>query len=113
MSELVTDGNAIARAAARLTETFSLWLRVSNNYLSADRQHVLLMTVYAIRQLADNLALVARCVDSETSRSADNLVALARGLSALVEPLHQELIATPPAPRPPSEPISAATGETP
>ncbi len=87
VSDLVDIGNAIASAAARLPGAFSLCLWVLNKDLSAGRQSMLLMAAEAIIELAETLT-------HGTPLCADQLATIARGLLALLKPIHQELNAT-------------------
>ncbi len=86
-SHLVGIGYAIVSAAAHLNGSFSLWLRVLCKDLSADRQYMLLRVIEAILELAETLTHGAPLF-------SDQLAAIARGLLALLKPLHQELNAT-------------------
>lgn len=87
VSDLVGIGYAIVSAATRLTRVFSLWLWVLNNGPVAGRQSMLLMAAEAILEYAETLTHGAPL-------SADQLATIARGLLALLKPLHQELNAT-------------------
>lgn len=101
VSNRVDIGNAIVSTSGHLAGAFSLLMWVLNKDLSAVRPRVLLEAVDAIHEHADTLTQVAPDADSETQLSSDEVVTLARCLLVLVKLLHQELIATPPAPRPP------------
>lgn len=101
VSDRVAIGNAIASTSGRLEGAFSLLMGVLKKDLSAVRLRVLLEAANAIHEHADTLTQDAPDADSETQLSSDEVVTLARGLLVLVKLLHQELSATPPAPRPP------------
>lgn len=105
--------NVIVRAATRLECAFSLWLWVLSKDQSAGRLRILPMMAEATLEHADTLAQAARYADAGTPMSDDDQAALARTLLVLVDPLRQELTATPPTPRPPGDPARATTGEAP
>lgn len=108
VSDRVVIGNALVSTSRRLEGAFSLFMWVLNKDLSAVRLRVLLEAANAIHEHADTLKHVTPDADSETQLSSDEVVTLARGLLVLVKLLHQELIATPPAPRtPPPQPDTA------